>query len=53
MGGVRYVSTITWNCTTGAVIRVRRRLPLTLSHLLLWLLSLTLPTLGRMRFSRR
>jgi hypothetical protein len=51
MGGVSYVSTITWNCTTGAVIKGAAAPAL--SHLVLLLLSLTLLALGGLRLWRR
>jgi len=51
-GGISYVSTITWNCTTGAVIQRVAPAP-ALSHLVLSLLGLTLLTLGGLRLSRR
>ena len=52
-GGVSYVSRITWNCTTGAVIRGPAVPAPALSHLALALLSLTLLMLGGMCLSRR
>jgi hypothetical protein len=51
-GGVSYISTITWNCTTGAVITPRAAAP-ALSHLVLSLLGLTLLVLGALRLSDR
>jgi hypothetical protein len=52
-GGVSYVSTITWNCTTGAVIKGSAAPAPALSHLVLVLLSLTLLALGGLHLSRR
>ena len=51
-GGVSFISTITWNCSTGAVIPPRAAAP-ALSHFVLSLLALALLSLGGLRLSRR
>jgi hypothetical protein len=53
-GGVAYVSTITWNCTTGALVNDRAAQPVpTLGHAALVLLLLALLGIGARAAARR